>query len=60
MVGTLAKVRLFYLTFREVSHNVNYRYISRETFITLMEWLEISSPDLMFEELDYKNKGSPH
>ena len=55
---TLAKIRKFYLTFKEMSGDVNYKYISRETFITLMEWLEISSPDLMFEELDYKGKGT--
>jgi len=39
-----------------MSGDKNFKYISRETFVTLLEWLEISSPDLMFEELDFKNK----
>ena len=56
MIGTLSKVRKFYLNFRRISHAVNYKYISRETFVSLLESFKIFCPVTMFYDLDYKGK----
>jgi hypothetical protein len=53
----LTKVKKLYMVFKEASRDVNYRYISRATFATLLGFVEVASPDAIFEELDCRREG---
>ena len=43
--------------FKQLSRNGNYKYISYGTFASLFDWLQVINYEMIFDELDYKNKG---
>ena len=56
ILGTLAKIREFYIRFKKISNNVNYKYVSYNTFGALFDWLHIPYAEVIFDEFDYKRK----